>query len=110
MTSYPNGIDPGDLRFVAPATSAFDPDPHYEAWDRRRVVERALAALPARRRQVLTLRFGFDGPSLTLAEVGWLLRVTTERVRQIQRKALYELQRCAKATGLADYRPEGSRG
>jgi RNA polymerase primary sigma factor len=53
----------------------------------------ALARLNDRMRQVLELRFGLAGENpRTLEEVGALLGVTRERVRQLESRALRELQ------------------
>jgi hypothetical protein len=44
--------------------------------------------LNAREAHIIRLRFGFDGcPPQTLAEIGQLLSLTRERVRQIQSRA-----------------------
>ena len=51
-----------------------------------------LAQLDDRPRQVVRLRFGLDGPALTLDEVGRRFGVTRERIRQIEKKALRELR------------------
>jgi len=62
-------------------------------------LEGVLRTLSPRERQVLQLRFGLqDGRSRTLEEVGRVLGVTRERIRQIEGKALKELRR----SGLAD--------
>lgn len=87
-----------------------DPAAEIEARDRRRRVEQALAGLPAPDRRVINLRFGFDGPPLTLREIGWLLQVTAERVRQIQARAVRRLRRSARTTGLGDYAPKQEEG
>ena len=56
----------------------------------------ALAKLNPRMRQVLELRFGLSGkPPNTLEEVGAALGVTRERVRQLESRALRELQSVA---------------
>jgi len=63
-----------------------------------RVVElqEALASLNERMRHVLELRFGLTGePPRTLEEVGAELGVTRERVRQLESRALRELQAVA---------------
>ena len=53
----------------------------------------ALQDLSDRERDVLQLRYGFlDGTSHTLAEVGEMLHVSRERVRQIETKALQKLR------------------
>jgi RNA polymerase sigma factor (sigma-70 family) len=47
----------------------------------------------AREAAILRLRFGLaDGQPLTLSEVGRRLRITRERVRQIEKAALGKLQ------------------
>ena len=63
---------------------------------------RALERLTPRMRQVLTLRFGLDGePPRTLEDVGVVIGVTRERVRQLETRALRELRTIA--PGLALY-------
>jgi RNA polymerase primary sigma factor len=52
-----------------------------------------LSSLTERERAVLTLRFGLgDGYSRTLEEVGRLFKVTRERIRQIEAKALRKMR------------------
>ena len=52
-----------------------------------------LSSLTARERQVLELRFGLgDGAARTLEEVGRQFRVTRERIRQIEAKALRKMR------------------
>jgi len=56
-------------------------------------VERSLARLPDRERMLLQLRFGLAGGSEhTLEEIGAQFRVTRERIRQIEAKALRRLR------------------
>ena len=58
------------------------------------IIREGLDSLRARDAQVLRLRFGMeDGHEHTLEEVGQILKVTRERVRQIEKKALERLQR-----------------
>ena len=57
-----------------------------------RVVD-VLCSLTERERQVLELRFGLgDGNARTLEEVGQQFRVTRERIRQIEAKALRKMR------------------
>jgi len=52
-----------------------------------------LSSLSERERKVLELRFGLgDGFSRTLEEVGRQFRVTRERIRQIEAKALRKMR------------------
>jgi RNA polymerase primary sigma factor len=79
----------GDL--VADSTAA---DPSDEAHDslRRQAVRVALDRLPERQRRILELRFGFDGESKSLEAIGRELKLTRERVRQLERDALARLE------------------
>ncbi len=53
----------------------------------RRSVREALNTLKPRHARILELRYGFDGHERTLEEVGDMMGITRERVRQIQSKA-----------------------
>ena len=56
-------------------------------------VDKLLAVLDDRERDVLRLRFGFGGDEpKTLEEVGYALHLTRERIRQIERAALSKLR------------------
>jgi RNA polymerase primary sigma factor len=60
---------------------------------RREQIEEVLNKLTNREREVLRMRFGLDdGYARTLEEVGSRLRVTRERVRQIELRALKKLR------------------
>jgi RNA polymerase primary sigma factor len=67
-------------------------------------VEDVMTALSDRERKVLQLRFGLDdGRSRTLEEVGREFKVTRERIRQIEAKALRKLRQPSRARRLKDY-------
>jgi RNA polymerase nonessential primary-like sigma factor len=67
-------------------------------------VDTLLDRLPERSAAVLRLRFGLtDGQPRTLADVGVVLGLTRERVRQIERDALLELRGVARADDLQSY-------
>jgi RNA polymerase sigma factor (sigma-70 family) len=56
-------------------------------------IERAMAVLDVREREVLRLRYGLGlDRELTLEEIGRRLAVTRERVRQIEAKAMAKLR------------------
>jgi RNA polymerase primary sigma factor len=59
----------------------------------REDVQRALAVLPRREREVLELRYGLNGRQpMTLEEVGDAFGVTRERIRQIENNTLKRLK------------------
>ncbi len=71
--------------------------------DMDETVGRLLEALRPREQQVLELRFGLGGkPRLSLSQVGKVLEVSKERVRQIQDRALEKLRAMAIENNLAD--------
>jgi RNA polymerase primary sigma factor len=78
-----------------------------EAADRRLLrekIEEALDMLTLREREVLVMRFGLeDGCSRTLEEVGRHFRVTRERIRQIEAKALKKLRHPSRSRKLRDH-------
>ena len=58
-----------------------------------RILNRALRQLPARERYILERRFGMrDGSELTLEAVSRILKLSKERVRQLEREALLKLR------------------
>ena len=67
-------------------------------------VKDALGGLTQREQEVLRLRFGLDdGRSRTLEEVGKEFKVTRERIRQIEAKALRKLRHPSRSRRLKDY-------
>ena len=76
-----------------PDTRSVSPEEYVERQQLKDVIGKALMTLTERERVVITLRFGLTGSEpWTLEEVGKLLRVTRERVRQIESKALRKLR------------------
>jgi len=67
-------------------------------------INSVLNTLPAREQKVIRMRFGLDdGYSHTLEEVGYVFKVTRERIRQIEAKALRRLRHPTRARKLKDY-------
>ncbi len=67
-------------------------------------LDEVLATLTPREAKVLRLRFGLeDGKSRTLEEVGSEFKVTRERIRQIEAKALRKLRHPSRSKKLKDY-------
>jgi RNA polymerase primary sigma factor len=71
--------------------------------DMDETIGRLIGALRPREQEVLALRFGLGGKArLSLSQVGRMLEVSKERVRQIQDRALEKLRVMAVDNNLAD--------
>jgi len=67
-------------------------------------IEAALGSLKEREAKILRLYFGLDGSeAMTLEEIGALLGITRERVRQIKEKALSRLRHVSRARALESF-------
>ncbi len=67
-------------------------------------IDQAMETLNYREREILRLRYGLaDGYTYTLEEVGRIFRVTRERVRQIESKAVRKLQQPYRAKSLVSF-------
>jgi RNA polymerase primary sigma factor len=67
-------------------------------------IRQVLQTLPAREQKVIRMRFGLDdGYAQTLEEVGYQFKVTRERIRQIEAKALRRLRHPTRSKKLKDY-------
>ncbi|MGE0144090.1 MAG: RNA polymerase sigma factor RpoD [Planctomycetota bacterium] len=67
-------------------------------------IESVLDSLTFREREIIKLRYGIgDGYTYTLEEVGRIFRVTRERVRQIEAKAVRKLQHPVRARRLSGF-------
>ena len=67
-------------------------------------LDQVLATLTEREEMVLRLRFGLvDGRARTLEEVGQQFKVTRERIRQIEAKALRKLRHPNRSNKVKDY-------
>ncbi|GDX96440.1 RNA polymerase sigma factor SigA [Planctomycetia bacterium] len=73
-------------------------------------IETLLKTLTYREREIIRLRYGLtDGYTYTLEEVGRIFRVTRERVRQIEAKAVKKLQHPVRSRQLENFL-EGAAG
>ncbi len=70
----------------------------------REKIDELLKTLTYREREIVRLRYGLaDGYCYTLEEVGRIFKVTRERVRQIEAKAVAKLQHPVRSSELSEY-------
>jgi RNA polymerase primary sigma factor len=81
--------------------------PDIETWERARAVsiEEALGSLKEREAKVLRLYYGLEEgkDAMTLEEIGAMLGITRERVRQIKEKALVRLRHASRSRLLESF-------
>ncbi|MGH9749881.1 MAG: sigma-70 family RNA polymerase sigma factor [Candidatus Polarisedimenticolia bacterium] len=95
-TSYDDFISPDEETRL----EAFLSDPNSFRHEREilreemdRILAKALRQLPPRERYIIERRFGMrDGSELTLEAVSRILKLSKERVRQLEREALLKLR------------------
>ena len=67
-------------------------------------IDTLLGALNDRQRQILRLRFGMEnGRVHSLEEIGKILGISKERVRQVEKQAMEKLQELGASLGLEDF-------
>ena len=70
----------------------------------RQRIQKVLKTLSYREREIIKLRYGLgDGYSYTLEEVGHIFKVTRERIRQIEAKAVRKLQQPSRSQELVGF-------
>ena len=92
-----------DNRLLDYRPDQYSPAPEDEAYQHalKNTIEEALATLKEREARIISLYFGLDDQEpMTLEEIGSLLGVTRERVRQIKEKALLRLRHASRARFL----------
>ncbi len=71
---------------------------------RKEILKKSLNTLTEKERAVIILRFGLeDGKELTLSEVGKILKLSRERVRQLEQSALKKLKMSKMVSDLLGY-------
>lgn len=89
--------------FVADS-NVLTPEGNVESVMLREHIDTLLGDLKERERQVIVLRFGLeDGHPRTLEEVGKEFKVTRERIRQIEAKALRKLRNPVRSKRIRDF-------
>lgn len=96
--------DEGSLGVLLEDIQAPQPQEELVRQELEHTMDQLLGMLSERQRQVLRLRFGMeDGVCHSLEEIGGMLGVSKERVRQIERQAMDKLQKLGTSLGLEDF-------
>lgn len=69
----------------------------------KKEIDEILNGLTQRERKVIEMRFGFNGESMTFEEIGKIMGLSRERIRQIEKKSKLKLLSMAKIIPLKDY-------
>jgi RNA polymerase primary sigma factor len=100
-------LTPGeDNRLLDYLADTVNPTPDEQTFEKAltETVVEALAGLKERESKILRLYFGLDGEEpMTLEQIGSLMGITRERVRQIKEKALSRLRHVSRARALESY-------
>ena len=100
-------VMPGeDHRLLDYLPDQYAPGPEDDTYDHalKDSVESALSSLKEREAKILRLYFGLDDQEpMTLEEIGALMGITRERVRQIKQKALVRLRHASRARFLETF-------
>jgi RNA polymerase primary sigma factor len=100
-------VTPGeDNRLLDYLPDQYAPGPEDEAYEHalKETVEETLSTLKEREAKILRLYFGLDEEDpMTLEEIGSLMGITRERVRQIKEKALQRLRHASRARFLETF-------
>lgn len=100
-----NSEDDGKLEdFIADPNQSLKPEANATEQLLAEDIIKVLDTLTQKEKAVIQLRFGIDsGQERTLEEVGRMLRITRERVRQLEFRALKKLRHPDRAIKLKDY-------
>lgn len=96
-TSYDDFVSPDeDARleaFLSDPEAAYRQERDIQREEVDSIIKGAMTHLPPRERYILERRFGMrDGTELTLEAVSRILKLSKERVRQLEREALLKLR------------------
>ncbi len=100
-------LTPGeDNRLLDYLADTINPTPDEQTFEKAltEAIEESLSSLKEREAKILRLYFGLDGEEpMTLEQIGSLLGITRERVRQIKEKALSRLRHVSRARALESF-------
>ncbi len=99
--TFEEGDDRSLLNTIADESNG-SPDDHLMDQDSRAQIDNVLSALDKRERYIVRCYYGLDGEEpLTLEQIGELMSLTRERVRQLKERALGKLRHPARYQFLA---------
>src|SRR6476660_9016658 len=100
-------LTPGeDNRLLDYLADNVNPTPDEQTFEKAltEAIEESLSGLKERESKILRLYFGLDGEDpMTLEDIGTLLGITRERVRQIKEKALLKLRHNSRRRALESF-------
>ena len=100
----PTGEDEdGTLSDIVPDYSSYTPEKVVEENSSKETIDRVLDTLTEREKEIIVLRFGLkDNKPKSMEEVGKMFKLTKERIRQIENKALRKLRNPLRANILRE--------
>ena len=97
----------GSLGILLEDVHAPQPQEELVRQELKHTIDTLLGMLNERQQRVLRLHFGMeDGVCHSLEEIGGMMEVSKERVRQIERQAIEKLQKLGTGFGLEDFLDE----
>ncbi len=77
---------------LEPISNYGNPEEIFRKSELSNEIDNALDNLMSRERKILIYRFGFKGEEMTRDKIGKIMKVTPERIRQIEERALRKLR------------------